>query len=89
MDQPTEDLATLDRLGPRGLRAWDRPADIVRTAKTEPAMRSMRVVVRGILTQHLHQVSSTQDQDVIEDLPPPASDQSLRCDRWPVGSCTE
>src|SRR5918994_4187839 len=25
VDQPTEDLATLDRLGPCGPRAWDRP----------------------------------------------------------------
>src|SRR5215207_10274895 len=40
VDQPTEDLATLDRLGPRWSCAWDRPADIVRTTKTEPAMRS-------------------------------------------------
>jgi len=32
-DQPTEDLAPLDRLGPRWPWAWDRPADIVRMAK--------------------------------------------------------
>jgi hypothetical protein len=77
VDQPTEDLVTLDRLGPRGPRAWDRPADIVRTTKTEPAMGSMRVVVREVLTQHVHQVHSVKDQHVIEDLPPQTSDQSL------------
>jgi hypothetical protein len=50
VDHPAEDLATLDRLGPRRPRARDRPADIVRTTKTEPTMRSMRVVMRGIVT---------------------------------------
>src|SRR6266542_3990856 len=77
VDQPTEDLAALDRFGPRWPGARDRPADIARTTKTEPAMGSMRVVVRGVLTRHVHQVSSTQDQHVIEDLPPKASDQPL------------
>ena len=48
VDQPTEDLAARDRLGPRWPRAGDRAADIVRAMKTEPAMRSMRVVVRRI-----------------------------------------
>jgi hypothetical protein len=33
--------------------------------------------MRGILTQDVRQVSSTQDQHAIEDLPPQASDQSL------------
>jgi hypothetical protein len=77
VDQPTEDLATLDRLGPRWPWARDRPTHIVRTTKTQPTMRSMRVVMRDVLTQHVRQVSSTQDQHVIEDLPPHASDQSL------------
>src|SRR6266540_5380844 len=77
VDQPTEDLPPLDRPAPRGPRAWDRLSDIVRTAKTQPTMRSMRVVMRGTRTQDVHQVSSTQDQHVIEDLPPRASDQSL------------
>jgi len=49
VDQPTEDLAARDRLGPRWPRAGDRATDVVRTMKTEPAMRSMRVVVRRIL----------------------------------------
>jgi hypothetical protein len=29
-DQPTEDLAARDPLGPRWAFAWDRPADIAR-----------------------------------------------------------
>lgn len=69
VDQPTEDLAPLRRLGSRWPWTRDRAPDIVRTAKAEPAMRSMRVVMRGILTQHDQQVSSTQDQHVIEHLP--------------------
>jgi len=40
-------------------------------------MGSMRVVVREVLTQHVHQVHSVKDQHVIEDLPPQTSDQSL------------
>lgn len=88
VDQPTEDLATLDRLGPRWARGWDRPPDIVRTTKTEPSVRSMRVVMRGVLTQDVQRVSSVKDQHVIEDLPPQASDESLRVtvDLWgPTG----
>ena len=68
VDQPTEDPAPLRRLGARCAWGWDRPADIVRTTKIQPTMRSMRVVMRGILTQDVRQVSSTQDQHVIEDL---------------------
>jgi hypothetical protein len=45
--------------------------------KTEPTIRSMRVVVREVLTQQVQQVSSAQDQHVVEDLPAHASDQSL------------
>ena len=88
VDQPTEDLAPLRNLASRWSWVWDRPADIVRTTKTEPAMRSMRVVMRGILTQHVRQVPSTQDQHVIEHLPSHASDQSLDVTvglRSPVG----
>jgi len=77
VDQPTEDLAPLRRLAPRWPWAWNRLPDIVRAAKTQPTMRSMRVVMRGILTQDVRQVSSTQDQHAIEDLPPQASDQAL------------
>src|SRR6266511_2026611 len=51
MDQPTEDLPPLDRVGPRRPRAWDRAVDIVRTTKIQPAVRSMRVVMAGILAQ--------------------------------------
>src|SRR6266540_3760447 len=82
-DQPTEDLV------PRWPWARDPAPDIVRTTKSEPTMRSMRVVVRDVLTQHVHQVSSTQDQHVIEHLPPQASDQSLDVTvglRGPVGA---
>jgi hypothetical protein len=49
VDQPAEDLAAHDRLGPRWSRAGDRAADVVRATKTDPAVRSMRVVVRRIL----------------------------------------
>jgi hypothetical protein len=60
----------------------------VRTAETERTMRPMRVVVLGILTQHVHQVSSAHDQHVIKHLPSYASDQSLDVrvgQRGPVG----
>src|SRR6266545_587737 len=77
VDQPTEDLAPRGPHGPRRPRSGHWAPDILRAAKTEPAMRSMRVVMRGVLTQDLRQVSSTQDQHVIEHLPPHASDRSL------------
>ena len=77
VDQPTDDLAPRRSLGPRWACGWDRTDDFVRATKTEPTMRSMRVVVRDVLTQDAHQVSSAHDQHVIEDLPPHASDQSL------------
>jgi len=54
MDQPTEDLGARDHIGRRWRRARDRAADIVRRAKTEPAVRSMRVVMRGVPAQHVH-----------------------------------
>jgi hypothetical protein len=71
VDQPTEDLAPLRRLdsGWPWARAQDWAPDVVRTAKTEPAVRSMRVVMRGILAQDVRQMSTTQDQHVIEHLP--------------------
>jgi hypothetical protein len=50
-DKPTEDLAPLRRLAPRRPRTWDRAIDIVRTTKIQPAVRSMRVVMAGILAQ--------------------------------------
>lgn len=77
VDQPTEDLAPLDSPGPGGPRAWGRAPDLVRGAKAEPAMGPIRVVVRSIRMQHSLQVSSTQDQHVIERLASDASDQSL------------
>ena len=69
VDQPTEDLATLDRLGPRRPWTCDRAVDVVGATKTESTVRSIRVVMRGILTQDAPQVSSAQDQHVIEHLP--------------------
>jgi hypothetical protein len=77
VDQPAEDLTALHWLESGWLRAraWERAVDIVRTAKTEPAMRSMRVVMLGVGTQDLRQVSSVKDQHVVEDLPPHASDR--------------
>jgi hypothetical protein len=69
MDQPTEDLGARDHIGRRWRRARDRAADIVRRAKTEPAVRSMRVVMRGVPAQHVHWVSSVKDQHVIEHFP--------------------
>ena len=69
VDQPAEDLAPLDRLGPRGPRTCDRAVDVVRATKTEPAVRSMRVVMRDVLAQQVQQMSSMKDQDVIEHLP--------------------
>ena len=82
--QPTEDRASLGLLGPRSPRAWEQSPDIVRAAKTERTMRPMRIVMLGILTQEVRQVSSAHDQHVIEHLPSYASDQSLdvRVGQW-------
>jgi len=77
VDQSTEYLAGLRGPGTRWTRPGDWAPDTLQAAKTEPAMRSVRVVLRGVLTQDLRQVSSTQDQHVIEDLPTHASDQLL------------
>ena len=77
VDQPTGKVAPLDRIGSRRLRLWHRAQDIVWTAKTESSVRSMRLVMLGVLPQDTEQVSSTQDQHVIEHLPAYASDQSL------------
>jgi hypothetical protein len=60
-DQPTEDLAPLRRFAPRRW-AWDRLPDIPRRTKAEPTVRSMRVVVRGVLTQDVQRMSSVKDQ---------------------------
>ena len=69
VDQPPEDRAPLDLLGRRSPGALDRVPDIVRTAEIERTMRPMRVVMLGILTQGIRQVSSAHDQHVIEHLP--------------------
>ena len=88
VDQPPEDRARLDLLGRRSPWALDREPDIVRAAEIERTMRPMRVVMLGILTQEVRQVSSAHDQHVIEHLPSYASDQSLHVTvglRGPVG----
>jgi hypothetical protein len=77
VDQPTEDRAPLGLLRPRSPWTLDRALEIVRAAKIEGAVGPVRVVVRGILTQDARQVSSADDQEVIEHLSSQTSDQSL------------
>src|SRR5438093_4793547 len=77
VDQSTEDLAPGGPHEPGRPRTGRWTPDISRRAKAEPAMRSMGVVMPGVFTQDRRQVSSTEDQHVIEGLPPQTSDQSL------------
>jgi hypothetical protein len=77
VEQPTEDIAPLDCLGSRRLDTRVPASGGVGTAQIKAAMRPMGVVVGGVRTQDTRQVSSADDQHVIQRFPPHPADQPL------------
>ena len=77
VDQAPEDLAPLHRLDPRGPGNWVPARDRVGTAEAEPTMGSMRVVMLGVFMQNPRQLSSPEDEHVIQHLPAHPTDQPL------------